>query len=894
MLCTSPSARLPWAIAQPVCAPQLPATALPYSQHATTLPTAITASLSSKCAMMVVQRHRKERARGQTECYRRPLRVLPVPPVLTLARTCRNARTGLATLGSTPRNANRSATGPAAAMPLTLRQRARVIQNRIKASINGRLGVFIFQLFAEEKFTIHFTLLDVHGYSNLDDQNYVGKLASMKKKYRILCLEFVSIPIRDQMRQGSNTAADKRKDKVQPLASLCSTERSLARRRQYDRSCKLTEALPKHLCPVAPSWLETRPEIGSKIDTENCCTIRVHNWTGDQDEVHFEPLKLAVRSLDPRLAAIVIDESKIQIHKISLVQHFYIGTRIKLDPGSELGSFYLGSGKMLVQPGIRSVLCSCGGNHGPACLDFFCAFESEERKMCKGYTARRYKCAIASTHRALNWRAVFLVLLRRGKRGEGGGAKARSARQVPGRRPTPPPPTRAHTQGYWLPVTGARPPSAAGALTAPRMRPRTRVSSNAARATPNRTAAISATGLSGQPARLPPRRSGFNPQPGHSGFLHVGTRAGRCRLSAGFLGDLPFPTLSFRHYFILTSLILIGSQYLDVKIRPKLFTHSRLFRRYRLYRAHPTQCALSNICREVQGHFSKVLANLRSAPRENKHDGGAVARREREIERERSASREVSRQRGRPWRIARAVTPTSTASWKVAGLLPNVAVLLTPLQLQLRHTVPSDNAARSNDAQWPVLGDPCQQTAAVAEGHLLTREVERFGRLLTSRSSEPMRVIEVSMEQRRNDGAGETGHPEKTRRPTVSSGTIPTCENPEKYVTILLGSSAVVMCLYCEINYSVQLSICPTTPPARGQHSLARAGRRYWGRRPDYKSRLRKPIALFFFPPFITFFLRRGVAESHPRAGEATACRTALDRDVTEACLLARCNFYSR
>ncbi|KAJ8866639.1 hypothetical protein PR048_032499 [Dryococelus australis] len=37
----------------------------------------------------------------------------------------------------------------------------------------------------------------------------------------------------------------------------------------------------------------------------------------------------------------------IQNHEISLVQHFYIGAKIKLDPGSELGSFDLGSGKML-------------------------------------------------------------------------------------------------------------------------------------------------------------------------------------------------------------------------------------------------------------------------------------------------------------------------------------------------------------------------------------------------------------------------------------------------------------------------------------------------------------------------------------------------------------------
>ncbi|KAJ8872123.1 hypothetical protein PR048_025725 [Dryococelus australis] len=38
----------------------------------------------------------------------------------------------------------------------------------------------------------------------------------------------------------------------------------------------------------------------------------------------------------------------------------------------------------------------------------------------------------------------------------------------------------------------------------------------------------------GQPARLPPWRTGFNPRPG------CGNRAPRCRWSAGFLGDLPF------------------------------------------------------------------------------------------------------------------------------------------------------------------------------------------------------------------------------------------------------------------------------------------------------------------------------------------------------------------
>ncbi|KAJ8894229.1 hypothetical protein PR048_006841 [Dryococelus australis] len=61
----------------------------------------------------------------------------------------------------------------------------------------------------------------------------------------------------------------------------------------------------QELCPVAPSWFETRFEIGSKIDTDNCCTIRVQSWTGDWYEVHSEPSKLAVLNLDPRSAAIV-------------------------------------------------------------------------------------------------------------------------------------------------------------------------------------------------------------------------------------------------------------------------------------------------------------------------------------------------------------------------------------------------------------------------------------------------------------------------------------------------------------------------------------------------------------------------------------------------------------
>ncbi|KAJ8872299.1 hypothetical protein PR048_025903 [Dryococelus australis] len=46
--------------------------------------------------------------------------------------------------------------------------------------------------------------------------------------------------------------------------------------------------------------------------------------------------------------------------------------------------------------------------------------------------------------------------------------------------------------------------------------------------------------LSDYHARLPPRRTGFNPRPGDQLFASENI-AGRCRWSAGFLGDLPFP-----------------------------------------------------------------------------------------------------------------------------------------------------------------------------------------------------------------------------------------------------------------------------------------------------------------------------------------------------------------
>ncbi|KAJ8870664.1 hypothetical protein PR048_029687 [Dryococelus australis] len=98
-----------------------------------------------------------------------------------------------------------------------------------------------------------------------------------------------------------------------------------------------------------------------------------------------------------------------------------------------------------------------------------------------------------------------------------------------------------------------------------------------------------------------------------------------------------------------------------------------------------------------------------------------------------------------------------------AGRLPpSLAHIPSPTPL---HTPPAPRA------HWSGGGASAEPAPSVA--------TITFGQLLASRSWEPMRVIDVSMEQRSNEMAGETGEiPEKTRRPATSSATIPTCDNP--------------------------------------------------------------------------------------------------------------------
>ncbi|KAJ8896976.1 hypothetical protein PR048_002322 [Dryococelus australis] len=78
----------------------------------------------------------------------------------------------------------------------------------------------------------------------------------------------------------------------------------------------------------------------------NNCQVRHNSRNKNSSRTHTS-LRVAFNGLIVQMHAIArIDESESHNHGISLVQHFYIGKKIKQVPGLELGSFGLGSGKM--------------------------------------------------------------------------------------------------------------------------------------------------------------------------------------------------------------------------------------------------------------------------------------------------------------------------------------------------------------------------------------------------------------------------------------------------------------------------------------------------------------------------------------------------------------------
>ncbi|KAJ8898219.1 hypothetical protein PR048_003579 [Dryococelus australis] len=90
-----------------------------------------------------------------------------------------------------------------------------------------------------------------------------------------------------------------------------------------------------------------------------------------------------------------------------------------------------------------------------------------------------------------------------------------------------------------------------------------------------------------------------------------------------------------------------------------------------------------------------------------------------------------------------------------------------------------------------------------------------------------MRAIEASVEQRWNERAGKRENPEKTRRPTASSGTIPTCENPD--------GARLPEAIKARLSYEIKFAIA-----AKGK-ALNWPPECYGGRKLEISEKIRRP-----------------------------------------------------
>ncbi|KAJ8867797.1 hypothetical protein PR048_031602 [Dryococelus australis] len=153
------------------------------------------------------------------------------------------------------------------------------------------------------------------------------------------CTPIIALRVEENYVRAVITSAFRQLHTLQGLGTVTSGELThpfcvlplmLAGRGNTTRPASCSPISAHCLCPVAPSWFEI--------------SIRDRGWTGDRHEVHFQPPEL-------------------ENHEILLVQHYYIGNKIKLDPGPELESFDLGSDvKFLLIPLSRfcdSVTLGC-------------------------------------------------------------------------------------------------------------------------------------------------------------------------------------------------------------------------------------------------------------------------------------------------------------------------------------------------------------------------------------------------------------------------------------------------------------------------------------------------------------------------------------------------------
>ncbi|KAJ8883137.1 hypothetical protein PR048_014977 [Dryococelus australis] len=174
-------------------------------------------------------------------------------------------------------------------------------------------------------------------------------------------------------------------------ASDASCKRSLLNPMEETTWCEYEKHLHHHASKLDPrSNLRLTQKTVAPFEFRAGLEIEI-NFISNRRNWRFE-----ISILDQLPSSTNIDESEIENYEISLVRHFYIGTKIKLDPGSELGSFDLGSEKMLVQPApeLRD-----GENGIPP------------RKPAGGQRHRQARFPLArireSTGRGLNWASIL-------------------------------------------------------------------------------------------------------------------------------------------------------------------------------------------------------------------------------------------------------------------------------------------------------------------------------------------------------------------------------------------------------------------------------------------------------------------------------------------------------
>ncbi|KAJ8866688.1 hypothetical protein PR048_032549 [Dryococelus australis] len=95
-----------------------------------------------------------------------------------------------------------------------------------------------------------------------------------------------------------------------------------------------------------------RQEVGIGRTVDSRSNARLHNRDGLEIEMkrnsNRRNWRFEISNREQQPSSTNIDESDTQNHEISLVQPFHIRTKIKLDPCPELGSFDLGSGKIII------------------------------------------------------------------------------------------------------------------------------------------------------------------------------------------------------------------------------------------------------------------------------------------------------------------------------------------------------------------------------------------------------------------------------------------------------------------------------------------------------------------------------------------------------------------